>query len=248
MKQALERKLAMERPLSRREMLVLMGAAAASVLSGSQRGQAAQSAMAMPSCVVRPLQTEGPYFVDEKLHRSDIRSEPSDGRPVQGVPLRLAFQVSRVRGWTCSPLAGALVDIWQCDAFGVYSGVLDMNGRFDTRGKKFLRGHQRTDASGIAEFLTIYPGWYQGRAVHIHFKIRAEAVSRRAYEFTSQLYFDDTITAQVHNQSPYNVNGGRRTTNDADVLFRRGGSQLMPALTRDTHGYAARFDIGLELS
>jgi protocatechuate 3,4-dioxygenase beta subunit len=205
-------------------------------------------AAVIPSCVVRPEQTEGPYFLDEKLNRSDIRSDPSDGALKRGVPLRLAFHVSRVSGSSCSTLSGAIVDIWQCDALGAYSDVRDINAGFDTRGKKFLRGYQTTDANGIAEFLTIYPGWYPGRAVHIHFKIRGESSSRRGLEFTSQLYFDESITDEVHKQAPYNGKGRRSTTNDADFPFRRGGKQLIPSLAKDEQGYAGRFDIGLQMS
>jgi protocatechuate 3,4-dioxygenase beta subunit len=204
-------------------------------------------AAVIPSCIVRPEQTEGPYFIDEKLNRSDIRSDPSDGAVKPGVPLRLAFQVSRVDSNSCSPLTGAFVDVWQCDALGVYSDVRDVNAGFDTRGKKFLRGYQTTDANGIAEFLTIYPGWYPGRAVHIHFKIRNDSASRRAQEFVSQLYFDQSTTDQVYKLAPYNNRGRRSTTNDTDAIFRRGGKQLILALTKDAQGYAARFDIGLQL-
>src|SRR5262249_34901599 len=121
---------------------------------------------APPTCVVHPQQTEGPYFVDERLLRSDIRSEPSTGAICPGAPLALTFSVGRIDGATCAPLQGALVDIWQCDAQGIYSDVEDNNGFFDTRGEKFLRGYQLTDSGGLATFTTIYPGWYSGRTVH----------------------------------------------------------------------------------
>jgi protocatechuate 3,4-dioxygenase beta subunit len=243
------------RAYSRRELLGLIGTAATGLLMASGRGQARSaesnraqaeqgSAATMPSCVVRPEQTEGPYFVDEKLNRADIRSDPVDGSVKTGVPLRLTFDVSRVDGATCAPLAGAVVDVWQCDALGVYSGVRDR--QFDTSGKKFLRGFQTTTVRGTAEFLTIYPGWYPGRAVHIHFKIRTDPASRRAYEFTSQLYFDESVTSQLHGQSPYTARPGRRTANEADFLFRRGGKELMPTLAKDAHGYTAKFGIGLQ--
>jgi protocatechuate 3,4-dioxygenase beta subunit len=199
----------------------------------------------LPACVVRPEQTEGPYFVDEKLDRSDIRIEPRDKSIKPGIPLRLEFHVSRVAGRSCAPLAGAIVDVWQCDALGVYSDVRDRS--FDTRGKKFLRGYQTTDAKGLSQFLTVYPGWYEGRAVHIHFKIRSEDTARRALDFTSQLYFDESVTDQVHDAAPYKSRGRRSTTNDADFIFRRGGKQLMPLMTKVAQGYAARFDIGLQI-
>ena len=244
---------------SRREVIRFFGTAAAAVFVGCRRrrerpgkpraqdiSQSSAIAADMPTCVVRPEQTEGPYFVDEKLNRSDIRSDPADGSVREGIPLRLAFQVSRTDGRTCNPLSGAIVDIWQCDALGIYSDVRDQ--AFDTRGKKFLRGYQATNTNGVAEFLTIYPGWYSGRAVHIHFKIRTAPAPGRAHEFTSQLYFDESITNQVYKQVPYNSKGRRSTTNDADFGFRSGGKQLMPALTKDGQGYGARFEIGLEIT
>jgi protocatechuate 3,4-dioxygenase beta subunit len=248
-------KRSLEPLLTRRRFI---GAAAALFVAGCQRperglrdpdrtGIAPAAAAAMPSCVVRPEQTEGPYFLDEKLNRSDIRSDPADGSQQRGIPLRLIFDVARVEGAACAPLSGAVVDLWQCDAAGVYSGVRDMAGGFDTRGKKFLRGYQITGVRGTVEFLTIYPGWYPGRAVHIHFKISTQPASARALDFASQLYFDDSVTDQVHRQPPYDAKARGRTMNDADFLFRRGGKQLMPALTRDADGYTARFGIGLKV-
>jgi protocatechuate 3,4-dioxygenase beta subunit len=240
--------------LSRRRMLGLLGVAAAALVTGRREegwlqaidGSGLATAATLPSCVVRPQQTEGPFFVKEKLNRSDIRSDPSDGSFKQGVPLRLAFHVSRIDGRACAPLSGAIVDVWQCDALGAYSDVRDMSR--DTRGKKFLRGYQVTNTDGIAEFLTIYPGWYQGRTVHIHFKIRTVAGSKQAYEFTSQLYLDETITDQVHKQTPYNSRGQRTTTNSTDSLFRRGGRELTLALIGDVQGYTTKFDIGLQIT
>ena len=200
-------------------------------------------AASLPRCAVRPEQTEGPYFVDEKLNRADIRVDPTDQSVSAGVPLRLQFHVSRIAGGACTALSGAIVDVWHCNAFGAYSDIRDPH--FDTRGKKFLRGFQRTDANGVAEFLTIYPGWYPGRAVHVHFKIRRGGEDRRAHEFTSQLYFDETVNDVVFQQAPYNSKRGRRVTNDADFLFRRGGKELLLTPTKTSQAYVAQFDIGL---
>jgi protocatechuate 3,4-dioxygenase beta subunit len=248
------------RLLTRRDMLGFIGTVTAIALFGCGRnpsgprdliGQNLQStafAAALPACVVRPEQTEGPYFIDERLNRSDIRSEPSESSVKPGLPLRLAFHVSRIEGASCIPFSGAIVDVWHCDALGVYSDVRDTNVGFDTGGKKFLRGYQVTNTNGIAEFLTIYPGWYEGRAVHIHFKIRSDSSSRRRLEFNSQLYFDESVTDQVHKQPPYNGKGYRTTTNDKDFIFRQGGKQLIPRLTKDAQGYAGNFEIGLRIA
>jgi protocatechuate 3,4-dioxygenase beta subunit len=109
-----------------------------------------------------------------------------------------------------------------------------------------LRGYQVTDADGGCEFLTIYPGWYQGRTVHIHFKIRTELNASPSFEFTSQLFFDDSFTDQVYLKQPYLAKGIRSTRNNNDGIYQQGGSQLMLAVQPSGDGYAATFDIGLQ--
>jgi protocatechuate 3,4-dioxygenase beta subunit len=195
--------------------------------------------------VVRPAQTLGPYFVDEGLERADIRTDPATGELSEGAPLDLAFVVSQIGQSGCAPLAGARVEIWQCDAAGVYSDVKDPN--FDTTGRKFLRGHQLTDAQGKVRFTTIYPGWYPGRTVHIHFKIHGESAPGRGYDFASQLYFDDAITDRVHAAAPYAARGPRSTRNADDRIYQSGGRQLTVPVTAQGSGYATNFDIGLKL-
>jgi len=198
-------------------------------------------------CVVRPELTLGPYFVDEQLNRSDIRSEPSDGSVREGIPLTLTVNVLDVANSSCTPLEGAQVDIWHCDAQGVYSGVSDQG--FDTTGQKFLRGYQLTDATGKVQFLTIYPGWYQGRAVHIHFMIRTTGVDGQNYEFVSQFFFDDALSDQVFAQEPYASKGERDMRNADDNIYNGGGDQLLLAVTGDNaNGYAAAINIGLDLT
>jgi protocatechuate 3,4-dioxygenase beta subunit len=248
------------RYLSRREMLGLMGSTAAAITlagcGGSERsGQpgagettdaSTAAETASTTCVVRPEQTEGPYYVDTGLDRSDIREER------EGVPLDLTFNVSRVDegdASACGPLAGAVVDVWHCDAAGEYSGVEDnAAGDFDTRGETFLRGYQLTNENGTARFTSIYPGWYQGRAVHIHFTIRDSPESQQGYEFTSQLYFDDALTDEVQSQGPYAEKGQRDLRNSEDGIFRGGGDELLLDLTENRQGYTATFDIALDTS
>ncbi|MGH2490067.1 MAG: intradiol ring-cleavage dioxygenase [Candidatus Limnocylindria bacterium] len=248
------------RILSRREVLALLGGSGAALIAAAcaPGGQSAASptasapsstaaaatstaaataaATALPSCIVRPALTEGPYFVDEKLDRSDIRSDPATGVVRPGAVLTLNFLVSRVTGSVCTALSGAVVDVWHCDALGVYS---DVDG---ARGQKFLRGYQTTDASGTAKFTTVYPGRYQGRAVHIHFKIRPTASS----EFTSQLFFDDALSTQVFAQAPYSQKGTQGITRNAqDGIFQQSGGKLTLNVTKSGDAYAATFDIGL---
>ena len=134
------------------------------------------------------------------------------------------------------------MDVWHCDADGVYSGVEG------SPGTKFLRGYQVTDAVGKAQFTTIYPGWYRGRAVHIHFKIRTTGASGGSYDFTSQLFFDDAISNQVYAQPPYSQRGEMDTSNLRDGIYRSGGSQLTLDVVKSGDGYTATFPIGLDLS
>jgi protocatechuate 3,4-dioxygenase beta subunit len=247
------------RILSRREVLALFGGSSVALLAACAPGALASpspttaaqqtgaptttaaatpsaAATTLPSCIVRPALTEGPYFVDEKLNRSDIRSDPSTGVVRPGAVLTLNFLVSRVSGAACTALGGAVVDVWHCDALGVYSDVGSASGQ------KFLRGFQTTDASGSAKFTTIYPGWYQGRAVHIHFKIRPTSSS----EFTSQLFFDDAMSTQVFAQAPYSQKGTQgMVRNSSDGIYQQSGGKLLLSVTKTGDTYAANFDIGL---
>ena len=234
------------RLLSRREVVAFLGATGAAwLLAGTLIPRRALAGLSGPSCVVRPEQTEGPYFVDERLNRSDIRSDPADGRVRPGTPLALTLAISRLSAGDCLPLPGAQVDIWHCDALGVYSDVKDP--AFNTIGQKFFRGYQITDAHGEVKFLTIYPGWYEGRTVHIHVKVRTAAQAGRSFEFTSQMYFDDGLSNRVYADAPYATKGKRTARNQDDRIFRRGGDQLMLAPTLVDDGYAATFAIGLQL-
>jgi protocatechuate 3,4-dioxygenase beta subunit len=234
------------RLLTRRELVALFGAAAAATLSHrlSAQSSAGGSAAVLPNCVVHPQQTEGPYFVDERLLRSDVRSDGRTGAISPGAPLELRLTIAQVSdAGACAPLSGALVDIWQCDALGRYSDVRDRSNV--TTGQTFLRGYQITDVAGNVQFTTIYPGWYQGRAVHIHFKVRSSSSSAQAYEFTSQFYFDERLTDRVHMRAPYSSHAGQRTRNEHDGIFRTGGAQLTLPVKEGPGGYATSFTVGM---
>ena len=233
------------RLLCRREVVQVLGGGAAWLVLGGLLPRLTSARDQYPVCVVRPEQTEGPYFVDERLHRSDIRSDPTTGEVKPGVPFLLTVALSRVEHARCLPIAGAQVDIWHCDALGIYSDVMDPG--FNTTGRKFLRGYQLTNADGEATFLTIYPGWYSGRTVHIHIKIRGAREAKRTFEFTSQLYFEDSLSDRIHAMPPYTTKGKRAARNEDDRIFRRGGDQLLLAPTQTDDGYAATFAVGLEL-
>lgn len=256
------------RILSRREVLRLLGVSGAALLAGCAVAQPGSSSTpaaaaptpttapatsagttestaavtAVPACVVRPEVTEGPYYVDEELNRSDVRSDTATGVIKDGALLALTFNVSQISDNSCAPLEGAQVEIWHCDAAGVYSDVSDPG--FNTKGQNFLRGYQVTDANGQAHFTTIYPGWYASRCVHIHFKVH-DSTAEDSKVFTSQLFFDDALTDQVFSQPPYAAKGQRDTLNSTDDIYQ---DLLLLTTTQTDQGYAAAFDIGLDLS
>jgi protocatechuate 3,4-dioxygenase beta subunit len=224
-----------ERPMmTRRELL---GGLAAGTIALSAVRSWAQAAPAGPSCMLTPAQTEGPFFVDERLQRVDLRADPRDGSVRPGVPLALVLRVSALAQGRCAPLRDAIVDVWHCDARGFYSDTRDAPGT------KFLRGFQRTDDAGTVRFETIYPGAYPGRAGHLHIKVRTHG----GRELTSQLYFDDALTDRVLVQSPYAAATRRRTRNGEDFIYRRGGRALTLDVVPRGDGFAATYDVGVRV-
>jgi protocatechuate 3,4-dioxygenase beta subunit len=197
-----------------------------------------------------PQQTEGPYFVDEGLERSDIRSDTSSGKIEEGTTLILqinAYDVNKTGD--CVPLEDAKVDIWHANSQGLYSDIFQIG----TLGKKYLRGHQMTDENGSVSFTTIYPGWYEGRAIHIHIKIRTFEGEEKRFDWTSQFYLPDMISSEVHMQSPYsnhgqpqveNMDDGIYTGPSTDGLFQsETGKHLMLNLTKTEQGYLGSFSV-----
>ena len=226
-------------------------------LSAAQRSASTNKTCTLTPSLIEyegtPQQIEGPYFVDGMPNRSDIRSDPSDGSVQQGIPLHLIIHVYGLNeNGSCSPLRGAKVDIWHANSQGIYSAVNDQG----TIGKEFLRGYQLTDNNGTTRFTTIYPGWYQGRAIHIHDKVRTFNGSEKTIEWTSQLYFDNSINEQVHKQPPYNKHGPPYMTNEQDGIYAgpstdgliqsNTGKHLMLNLTKgEGQSYVGIFNIVL---
>jgi uncharacterized protein (TIGR03437 family) len=213
--------------------LKLLGAAGAVALIGES---GADDVVAAASCgVTTPTVTEGPYWVEEHLFRSDIRTDPSTGTARAGVPLDLTITVVN-SNTNCAALAGAYVDIWHCDAIGIYSDESSYNpgggtGNVTTTGQKFLRGYQITNTNGQVFFTTVYPGWYSGRTIHIHVRIRTYNGTTVLTNFTTQIFFDDTVNNTVLKLAPYNTRTTpRNTTNATDSVYASGGTNASTML------------------
>ena len=189
-----------------------------------------------PACVLTPQATEGPFYFDTNRIRQNIVEDRV------GAPLRMAVRVMKVDEG-CAPLRDALVDVWHVDAGGAYSGYPGQPGGQDTSGQTFLRGSQVTDDEGVALFDTIYPGWYPGRTVHIHFKVHYK---NNTYA-TSQFYFPDDLTDEVYKRTPYRARPGRTTRNANDSVLRGDPAEwnLLAALTEDGDGYFGAITVGV---
>lgn len=180
----------------------------------------------MNSCTVYPQQTEGPFYLDLDLLRQDI----TEGKA--GMPLDVVVQVQSA---DCVPLKDVAVDLWHCDADGVYSGFAGQLGGLDTTGQTFLRGTQVTDGDGIAAFQSIYPGWYPGRTTHIHFKVHTSST----LEATSQLYFPEDVTDAIYTTSPYDARGAKDTPNALDAIAVANPAPLAMVTGDESSGFVA---------
>src|SRR3989475_1406991 len=196
-----------------------LGAAGLKIDSSEGAGPAAVASGAV-SCVLTPEQTEGPYYIPNEALRRNI----TEGRP--GTPLLLRAFV--VNASTCKPIKSAAVDIWHADAGGVYSGFGS-----GASNRTFMRGIQRTNAKGLALFRTVYPGWYQGRTVHIHLK--AHLVGNVVH--TGQLYFPDTVTDAVYRNAPYESRPNCDVRNADDSIYRNGGKRSQVSISKNSAGY-----------
>lgn len=173
----------------------------------------------LPSCIITPAATEGPFFVDEKLNRSDLITGETDPGTTAGYPLTVNLAVWGMNGQTCQALAGAYVDIWHANVNGLYS---DEPANFvqstDTKGQTYLRGYQVSGDNGVVTFRTIYPGWYATRTIHIHVKVRLyDPAGNKTLEANAQLYFEDAINDSILALPAYAARGPRsipKNTND----------------------------------
>jgi protocatechuate 3,4-dioxygenase beta subunit len=180
------------------------------------------------ACVLTPEQTEGPYYIPREKLRRDI----TEGRP--GAPLLLRLKI--VDASTCRPIKYAAVDIWHADALGVYSGFGSGRGN-----RTFMRGVQRTDRTGLARFRSVYPGWYQGRTVHIHVKVHVAG----NVVHTGQLYFPDKVTDRVFRRRPYSRRPRRTTRNATDFVFAQSGRRSMLGLRKVGSAYVGSITLGV---
>jgi protocatechuate 3,4-dioxygenase beta subunit len=208
--------------------VVLAAAGGRALLSGEAQGGNLAIETGAAQCVLTPELTEGPYYIAGEKLRRDIR----EGHPGTLLTLRLTV----LSASTCKPITGAVVDIWHADAAGNYSGF-----GADTSSRTFLRGIQKTDRNGVALFTTVYPGWYQGRAVHIHLKVHVGG----NVVHTGQLFFPDALTQTVYKAAPYAARGNPDTPNARDSIFVNGGKRGLLALKQSGAGYTGTIAMGV---
>jgi protocatechuate 3,4-dioxygenase beta subunit len=224
----------MEEPITRRGSLARLGglvvaaAGGGSLLAGPAEGGNKAIETGAVQCALTPELTEGPYYIAGEKLRRDIR----EGH--RGALLTLRTTI--LDASTCKPVKGAAVDIWHADAGGRYSGAIAGKA-----GTNFLRGVQKTDRSGLAIFTSIYPGWYPGRAVHVHVMVHLGG----NVVHTGQLFFPDAFTDAVYRRAPYSARPGRDTRNAADAIYRNGGSRSKLTPKANGSGFRAAITMGV---
>ncbi len=225
--------------ITRRDALSLLAVTTGSALMSRDAfaqaagGDQAQLITGAEVCVITPEVTEGPYYFDPALERSDI----TEGRP--GLPTSVRLQVVDEQ---CRPLPGARIDIWHADATGLYSGFANQTGGVDTTGQTFMRGTQFADDQGVVEFATVFPGWYRGRTTHIHFKVFLD----EATLLTGQLFFPDEVSERVYaTVAPYTERTGRDTFNDGDGIARQAGPASVAEVEELPEAYLVQMIVGV---
>ena len=230
-----------EKRFGRREAIAILGAAGAALAAGcgsdmtsptssASTGTAVNTgATSSTACAVSPTETIGPYPSLTDLFRSDIREGKS------GTPLTLALTVVNTNS-NCGPVSGANVEIWQCDAAGNYSQYGSQTAQ------TYLRGIQTTDSNGQVTFTTIFPGWYQGRATHIHIEVVRNGQSVKV----TQLAFPESVNDAVYATGVYASRGRNPTVNTADGIFADSISSELASVTGDAaSGLTATFRVGV---
>lgn len=221
----------MPQPIDRRRLLATLAALPAAALTRPLVAQAQEAGLITGAvCSLQAETTEGPYYIDPDLIRSDITEARS------GTPLTLRLQVVTA---DCRPIRNARVDVWHCDADGAYSGVSSRTGDFS--GQTFLRGTQFSDAQGITTFQSIYPGWYPGRTPHIHYKVFLD--QRTA--LTSQIFFPDATNDTVYASGGAYRNGPADRSNAHDGIARRAGDAAIAAVSGTPDRMAADLVVGV---
>jgi protocatechuate 3,4-dioxygenase beta subunit len=240
-----------DRAITRRQTLGIAGAAGSAIVLGGVAGKAitglagpdeVTAATAARACRLTPEVTEGPFYVALDKIRRDI----TEGRP--GVPLTLKIRVIDVK--RCAPIHSAAVDVWHCDAGGLYSDE-SSNG---TSGQTYLRGVQLTNKRGLATFETVYPGHYTGRATHIHLKVHIGGKARGGtlrgghVSHTGQLFFDESANSSVYSLAPYSADTAQRTPNSSDSIYSQaGGTRAEVALKGSaSSGFVGRIVLGVK--
>jgi protocatechuate 3,4-dioxygenase beta subunit len=217
--------------MSRRALVTgaLAGTAASAMPSAAQAPAGATTPFTAPA-------VEGPFYLEPGVLRADI----AEGRA--GVPLDVVFAI---RDETGAVIPGARVDIWHCDAKGLYSGFPGQGeeGRIDARGETFLRGAQMAGADGSASFSTIYPGWYPGRTTHIHFKI----IDGGRTILTSQLFLPDALSEFLYaNVGDYARARPRDTFNSTDGIALRAGETARGSVRETAGRYLAFLEVKVD--
>lgn len=225
--------------LSRRQALTTIAVTATGALMPrAVFAQGADQSVLLPVadvCMLTPEVTEGPYYLDADLVRRDIREDR------EGVPVSLRMQVVDA---ACLPVGGARVDLWHCDAQGVYSSYGGGEaGQESARGETFLRGTQIADDRGIVEFATIYPGWYRGRTTHMHYKVFLDEQN----VLTGQIFFPDALSEYLYeNAQDYLRDSERDTINGNDNIAAQATHASFASVKEETEGYLVQLIVGVD--
>ena len=240
--------------ISRRQAIGILAVAGVGVIAGCGGGAKTSNTTTTTttnsSCIVSPEGEEGPYFVNDSAKgfaRSDIRSNLDGSNTQDGIPLKLSISVFDSEN-SCAAMANVQVDIWHCNASGVYSA----EGVESTSGETWLRGYQLTDSNGLVTFVTIVPGWYAGRTTHIHLRLRSsyDSTSTGGTNTTQLFFSQDVITTISTTISPYSAEGTNPTTNATDHVYAGevSGETLLTLSGDTTSGYTAAFKVNLPIT